>query len=81
MPAVEVFGIGIIVPKHHLMMHISLQAEIINPRFVQNYLEEGLVGKICRVWTAVANGPYRATAQRSVLVRHLIALQVQYHIN
>ena len=40
-----------IIPKFHFFMHIvSYDMHLINPRYVQAYLEEGLVGKIADMY-------------------------------
>ena len=44
-------------PKHHYFAHFGTQARLINPRVIQAYLEEGLVGKMCDIFSSAANGP------------------------
>ena len=60
-----------VTPKvHYAVAHIPEQARLINPRFVQNYGEESLVGRITKIWAASANGPYEANAQKICLARY-----------
>ena len=44
-------------PKFHAMQHLFEQIDLINPRFVQCYLEEGLCGKVACIFKTSANGP------------------------
>ena len=37
-----------VTPKLHWMCHLPDEAELLNPRFTQCYLEEGLIGTSCR---------------------------------
>ena len=47
-----------ITPKFHFFMHIvSYDMHLINPRYVQAYLEEGLVGKIAALYAGSCAGP------------------------
>ena len=56
-------------PKLHYTQHFPAQARLINPRAVQNYAEESLIGRVAKVWRASANGPYADTVQLSTLAR------------
>ena len=56
-------------PKVHICMHLPSQARLLNPRYTQVYGEEGLMGRVVRVWQASASGPYHATIQKTVLSR------------
>ena len=63
-----------LVPKHHYLCEMMLQAHLINPRYVQCYKGESLVGRGCKFFRASMNGPFHATVQRTVLNRYVIAL-------
>ena len=69
-------------PKHHYAQHVGRQCELINPRRVQNYLDEGIVGVACGIYASSSNGPVGpARLQYTALVklrvgRHLRRLGV-----
>lgn len=65
-------------PKCHAFLHLPSQGDLINPRFVQVYAEESLMGKVVRVWRACARGPYAPTAQFSVLSRIFAGLEIRF---
>ena len=67
-----------IVHKHHWLQHLATQARLINPRFIQAYKEEGLIGRIARVSKSCANGPYSRTIQRTALTKYLVGVQLRY---
>eukprot|EP00969_Alexandrium_andersonii_P057571 2537016-Alexandrium_andersonii.AAC.1 len=55
-------------PKlHYAVAHVPIQARLVNPRYVQTYGSEGLVGKICGVCKRSQNGPYTAGLQKDFL--------------
>ena len=66
-----------LVPKTHMFMHMSDLANLLNPRWVQNYSEESQVGSTTLVWSRTARGRYRKAAQRMVLLKRLVALVVR----
>ena len=59
-------------PKVHIAMHVPFQAGLINPKNLQNYGEESLIGKVTGVWESSANGPYHASIQKQALVKWLL---------
>ena len=64
-----------ITPKVHIgICAVGEQARLINPRFVQNYGEESLIGRMTKIWSASANGPYVKSSQRLVMTRYLVGL-------
>ena len=67
-------------PKVHLVQHLPRQAKLINPRMVQNYMEEGFIGKVTKIWASAKNGLYLRTVQRTVLIKLLLGLQLQFEI-
>ena len=64
-------------PKVHYTLHFVSQARLINPRFVQNYSEESLIGRVTKVWSASANGPYAASIQLTTLARLWTGLELR----
>ena len=62
-------------PKVHEMQHIGTQSNFVNARYLQNYVEEGLVGKACEMYAAAANGPGSDSAQQlTVLTKYIAGL-------
>ena len=62
-------------PKVHEMQHIGTQSNFVNARYLQNYAEEGLVGKACEMYAAAANGPGRDSVQQlTVLTKYIAGL-------
>ena len=58
-------------PKlHYAVAHLAPQAVLINPRFVQTYGSEGMVGKVCGIYKAPQNGPYGAGLQLSMFDKY-----------
>ena len=64
--------------KCHALQHIALYARLINPRFIQNYLEEGLIGKVAQVLRGSSRGPFKRRIVRTSLAKILIAVQLRY---
>ena len=66
-------------PKlHYSVAHLSGQAKLINPRFVQTYGSEGLVGKVCNIYKSSQYGPYHAGLQKKVLAKYRTGLVVAF---
>ena len=65
-----------VTPKCHMGMHIASQACLLNPRFVQVYGEESLVGRLAKIWSASAQGRYQRTIQKTVLLKYLVAMAI-----
>ena len=66
-----------ITPKVHICMHLPMQGRLMNPRFVQVYGEESLVGRVTRIWHAAANGPYANVIQSHTLLRYFCGLELR----
>ena len=66
-----------ITPKVHYSLHLPSQARLINPRAVQNYAEESLIGRLTKMWGKSANGPYERSAQFTVLSRYFVGLEIR----
>ena len=61
-------------PKVHKMMHLPMMARVLNPRHIQNYAEESLVGTVARIWKGSLSGRQRRAVQRTVLAKKLTGL-------
>ena len=66
-----------ITPKVHCMMHFDTQAAVCNPTWTQNCQDESQVGTVTRIWGRSAQGRYRRTVQKMVLVKRLVSLAVR----
>jgi hypothetical protein len=66
-----------LIPKLHYAAELALQGRLINPRFVQTYSGESLVGRLETMYAAAANGPYHATIQQTVLRKYLVGLEIR----
>lgn len=67
-------------PKIHKFQHIPFLAEFINPRVVQAYGEESLVGTVTKTWKGSVAGRYRARVQEMVLVKRVTALLLRFEL-
>lgn len=65
-------------PNIHKMMHVPMLARVLNPRYVQNYCEESLVGTCTKVWARSVAGRYRQHAQPTVLTNKLVGQLLRY---
>ena len=67
-----------VTPKVHRMQHVPLYASVTNPRFVQNYAEESLIGTCTQIWHRSVAGRYRSVAQKNVLTKKLLGLLLHF---
>ena len=65
-------------PKMHKLQHLLLYAEALNPRHVQNYLEESLIGTVTKIWHIAMRGNYVSDAQSNVLLRRTLGLLLRW---
>ena len=56
-------------PKTHRYQHLPLWAQVMNPRHVQCYAEEGLIGTTTAIWEMSMNGKYEHKIQEVVLLK------------
>ena len=69
-----------VTPKVHKMQHLPVLASVINPRFVQNYAEESLIGTRTTIWARSVSGRYRSVAQRAVLANKMTGLLLHFEL-
>ena len=62
---------------HYAVAHLGDQAATINPRFVQTYGSEGLVGKIATIYKKSQSGPFMRTHQQKILRKYTVGLALQ----
>ena len=68
-------------PKVHKMQHLASLSMVINPRFVQNYGEESLIGTTTRVWKKSMYGRYANHVQSNILVKRITGLLCRLESN
>ena len=65
------------VPKtHYVVGHLVEQAELINPRVVQGYMSESLVGVICDIYKMSQSGPFKHRVQQVALMKYRTGLRL-----
>ena len=69
-----------ITPKVHKVQHIPLLASCINPRFVQNYAEESLIGTCTKIWGRPMAGRHQRFVQHNALVKKLVGVVLRLEI-
>eukprot|EP00974_Lingulodinium_polyedra_P053048 5098270-Lingulodinium_polyedra.AAC.1 len=69
-----------VTPKVHKMQHVPLLASVLNPKFVQNYAEESLIGTCTKIWARSVKSRYRHVVQRNVLAKKLVALMLYFEL-
>ena len=64
-----------ITPKCHMMQHLSEQADLCNPRWIQAYLEESIVGETCKIYAKAAVGPdFPEVREHNTLLKYLVVV-------
>ena len=61
-------------PKVHGMMHVPMYMGVLNPRWLQAYLEEGLAGSVTKIWQKAMRGRYDREIQSNILLRRYVGL-------
>ena len=61
-------------PKVHKLTHVPMYMEAMNPRWLQAYLEEGMIGSMAKIWKQGMRGRYARDIQSSVLLRRYLGL-------
>ena len=62
----------------HIFLHTPYQCLVINSRYVQNYMEEGLVGRVTKIWKKSMAGPYESTIQKQTLIKLLVGYVLRF---
>ena len=63
---------------HYSVAHLAEQARLINPRYVQTYGSEGLVGKVTKIYKASLSGPWQSTIQGSILRKYRTGMMIRW---
>ena len=66
-----------VTPKMHMLQHLGSFPAKVNPRWLQNYMEESSVGTTTKVWSRSASGRYRRTVQKMVFLKRLVTLMIR----
>ena len=69
-----------VLPKCHQAQHLGMQARLINPRFVMNYLEESCAVFLSKIWKGSLDGRFEETVQATVLLKYLVVLQYKLNL-
>ena len=65
------------IPKlHYVAGQLAAQATLINPKFVQGYSSESMVGEICGIYQQSQSGPFRAVIQKTALLKYRTGFQL-----
>ena len=62
--------------KTHMTMHVPHFGKLINPRYVQCYCSESMIGVATQIWEGSVSGPYAKVVQRTVLLKYLVQLAI-----
>ena len=60
---------------HYVAGHLVAQAEFINPRVVQGYMSESLVGVICDIYKMSQSWPFKHRVQQVALMKYRTGLR------
>ena len=67
------------IPKLHCVSgQLAEQAALINPRHVQGYASESMVGEMCRIYNRCQSGPFERVIQRTVMRKYTTGLQLMW---
>ena len=62
------------VKMHYVGAHMHDQAQLINPRYVQGYASESLVGTICEIFHSSQCGPFHRRVQKVAMLKYCTGL-------
>ena len=69
-----------VTPKMHKLQHLHLYARILNPRWVQNYAEESLIGTTTTIWQKSIRGNYSDHVQENVVLKRTVGLLLRLEL-
>jgi len=64
-------------PKAHYAQHFDAEADLINPRFCQNYIDESFISRGAKLWRHALTGPSGPIAQSKVLEKYLMMVDLK----
>jgi hypothetical protein len=66
-------------PKlHYLVGHLATQSRLINPRYVQGYTSESMVGTMADIYGKSMAGPHHATVQAKFARKYCVGLTIDW---
>jgi len=67
------------VPKlHYVVAHLGEQAALINPRYVQGYASESMVGEICGIYEKSQSGRFHKIIQEVALLKYCTGMKLMW---
>ena len=70
-----------IVPKfHYVVGHMGEQTSLINPRFVQSYGSESMVGAVTKTYGKSQSGPFHNVIQRTVVLKYKTGMKFLWEL-
>ena len=69
-----------VVPKINKVQHVPLHASCMNPRFLQCYAEEALIGTSTRTYNGSMKGRYMDSIPRLFLIKRVTALLLRFEL-
>ena len=64
------------VKGHYIGAHLAEQAKLINPRFVQGYRSESMVGRIGGIYGMSQSGPFHKNVQRVAMHKYRAGMHI-----
>ena len=61
---------------HYVVGHLATQARLTNPKFVQGYASESLVGEVCGIYATSQSGPFRRNIQRVSMLKYRVGMKL-----
>lgn len=66
-------------PKlHYVVGHLPTQSRLINPRFVQGYTSESMVGSMADIYSKSMSGPHHRTVQNKFAKKYCTGLTIDW---
>ena len=69
-----------ITPKVRKLMHVPMYMEVMNQRWLQSYLEEGLIGSLTKIWQRGVKGRCERRIQSDALLRRYLGLLMRMEL-
>ena len=63
---------------HYVVAHLADQAALLNPRYVQGYGSESMVGQMCNVYKASKKGPVQSLIQEQVMLKYRVGMTLMW---
>ena len=63
---------------HFTLAHLAQQAELINPRWVQGYVSESMVGTASDIYSMCQSGPFHRVVQKTVMLKYRAGMKLMW---